>query len=130
YCMLSTYCLEHFTVSFLPTHAPLSFFFNDPAPPEIYPLSLHDALPISPSCASTWNACAGWPLTWSPTCCWWISPAGGCGSTAMADRKSTRLNSSYVKISYAVFCLKKKKEKQKTCSKRSRKIRNIVQGAR
>src|SRR5205814_10531271 len=70
-----------------------SFFFNDTAPTEIYTLSLHDALPISwgcgPSSVSTWN---------------------GCGSTTARDRKSTRLNSSHLGISYAVFCLKKKKK--------------------
>src|SRR6266498_4719842 len=32
----------------------------------------------------------------------------------LADRKSTRLNSSHVRISYAVFCLKKKKKKNET----------------
>src|SRR5690606_40205732 len=37
-------------------------------------------------------------------------PAGGPGR--QPDRKSTRLNSSHVKISYAVFCLKKKKDKR------------------
>src|SRR6516162_10576333 len=68
------------------------FFFNDTATTEIYTLSLHDALPISP-------ADCGWPAS---TSC----PRGsGC---AAADRKSTRLNSSHLVISYAVFCLKKK----------------------
>src|SRR2546430_17415153 len=86
------------------------FFFNYTATTDIYTLSLHDALPI---CA--WSgrhgrrhagrvvravgagdphrrvASAGGP-----------APAGG-------DRKSTRLNSSHSQISYAVFCLKKKK---------------------
>src|SRR5207249_12068575 len=70
----------------------LFFFFNDPAPTEIYTLSLHDALPILGS---------------TPTAQWF---AGGpmCG-WRLQDRKSTRLNSSHVSISYAVFCLKKKK---------------------
>src|SRR5256885_9752534 len=67
------------------------FFFNDTATTEIYTLSLHDALPISPA-----HAC---PRP-SP---WWHCPAGP------GDRKSTRLNSSHLVISYAVFCLKKKK---------------------
>src|SRR5690554_7294867 len=35
---------------------------------------------------------------------------GGLGPTKDEDRKSTRLNSSHVRISYAVFCLKKKKK--------------------
>src|SRR6185436_20737497 len=68
------------------------FFFNDTATTEIYTLSLHDALPISPdpAIASGWSGC-----TSSPRC--------------PRDRKSTRLNSSHQIISYAVFCLKKKK---------------------
>src|SRR5688572_32724772 len=91
------------------------FFFNDPATTEIYTLSLHDALPIyagyTQSDISTlrhahidWQTgiitrprhkTKGkqvhklWPIT---------------------DRKSTRLNSSHSQISYAVFCLKKKKK--------------------
>src|SRR5260221_10775005 len=70
------------------------FFFNDTATTEIYTLSLHDALPISPSMAQ--------PLCTPP-----ITAASWC----WADRKSTRLNSSHTVISYAVFCLKKKKNK-------------------
>src|SRR6476660_10103805 len=69
------------------------FFFNDTATTEIYTLSLHDALPISsgagPSAART--------RRWSPR-------------PPRRDRKSTRLNSSHQIISYAVFCLKKKKQ--------------------
>src|SRR3954471_25099262 len=71
------------------------FFFNDTATTEIYTLSLHDALPIS-SCSTT----AVSPMT---------SPSGWEACRAR-DRKSTRLNSSHVEISYAVFCLKKKKK--------------------
>src|SRR3989442_15461306 len=71
------------------------FFFNDTATTEIYTLSLHDALPISrPACF--WPGRSSWP-----------SP--GWGRRHPGDRKSTRLNSSHVRISYAVFCLKKKK---------------------
>src|SRR5204863_7591121 len=69
------------------------FFFNDPAPTEIYTLSLHDALPIC--------GFRNYPREW-----WHFSYAG---AQARGDRKSTRLNSSHVEISYAVFCLKKKK---------------------
>src|SRR5215469_17206201 len=69
------------------------FFFNDTATTEIYTLSLHDALPI---CAKRRPAC------------WRRSPRARSG--CCADRKSTRLNSSHVEISYAVFCLKKKKK--------------------
>src|ERR1022692_1045982 len=73
-------------------HLVYFFFFNDTATTEIYTLSLHDALPICYSGADNWQT------------------IGGNGSTAtIADRKSTRLNSSHLVISYAVFCLKKKK---------------------
>src|SRR2546429_10011027 len=72
----------------------LFFFFNDTATTEIYPLSLHDALPIS----RTAPRCARWPPSWAATCI----------PSTTADRKSTRLNSSHGYISYAVFCLKKK----------------------
>src|SRR5690349_22833601 len=85
------------------------FFFNDTATTEIYTLSLHDALPILCSrltCAATSGSRAH-----SVTC----SPlrARRSASVVPQDRKSTRLNSSHVEISYAVFCLKKKKKKNK-----------------
>src|SRR5438067_5541639 len=77
-----------------------SFFFNDTATTEIYTLSLHDALPISsPFCKSASRATG-------------IRLIICCRSALPPDRKSTRLNSSHVSISYAVFCLKKKKEQQ------------------
>src|SRR5690625_7901215 len=77
------------------------FFFNHPPPTEIYTLSLHDALPIS---AISKN----WPKSIPPCRTRRKSlPARWQG----LDRKSTRLNSSHVAISYAVFCLKKKKSK-------------------
>src|SRR5215475_15219671 len=79
------------------------FFFNDTATTEIYTLSLHDALPIL------------------------AQPGVQVGERLVQqqhrrpdhhrprqDRKSTRLNSSHVKISYAVFCFKKKKKKKNT----------------
>src|SRR3989442_11895699 len=72
------------------------FFFNDTATTEIYTLSLHDALPIS---ARGRGAAAGRRELRA-----WSRGAGP------GDRKSTRLNSSHVRISYAVFCLKKKKQ--------------------
>src|SRR2546422_10079122 len=75
------------------------FFFNDTATTEIYTLSLHDALPI---CAS-W--CGSWP--WAVRMMNVSTPA--CSQSPSRDRKSTRLNSSHGYISYAVFCLKKKK---------------------
>src|SRR5256885_13054377 len=94
------------------------FFFNDTATTEIYTLSLHDALPISLG-----------RVVWSPpvparldAIDWKILdelqrngritnvedlPVDGI-ETSRQDRKSTRLNSSHLVISYAVFCLKKK----------------------
>src|SRR5690606_41742312 len=74
------------------------FFFYDSASTEIYTLSLHDALPISNRRAEFGQ--------------WWFARAAAyprAPSARRSDRKSTRLNSSHVKISYAVFCLKKKK---------------------
>src|SRR5438874_6590376 len=86
----------------------LFFFFNDPATTEIYTLSLHDALPIFS--AQTRDGLAGdMARPMLPH-----NPAGKPGlcviSVQCSDRKSTRLNSSHVEISYAVFCLKKKKK--------------------
>src|SRR5436189_3083388 len=86
------------------SHTASFFFFNDTATTEIYTLSLHDALPISVAAA----AAAGRSLTaGAPTS---PRPGRGRSSCAVPDRKSTRLNSSHRCISYAVFCLKKKKE--------------------
>src|SRR5438128_5802633 len=81
------------------------FFFNDTPTTEIYTLSLHDALPISDNvviiCSienvDPMGVHTGDSVTESPV---WT------------DRKSTRLNSSHGSISYAVFCLKKKKKKK------------------
>src|SRR5688500_19541604 len=91
--------------------------FDSPVTPGLYTLSLHDALPISHAGQSggiangggspsrdSWTtrttsgitSPARWITTWSPI-------------RTSLDRKSTRLNSSHLVISYAVFCLKKKK---------------------
>src|SRR2546429_6735297 len=89
------------------------FFFNDPATTEIYTLSLHDALPIFPiNLTSKVDVRAGLtvsatPPTGSGLRPWSESAPGRRGRGQ--DRKSTRLNSSHGYISYAVFCLKKKK---------------------
>src|SRR6266700_4903632 len=96
---------QYFQHSYMPTYySPMLsyplifnffFFFNDTATTEIYTLSLHDALPISERVRQK----AG------------LNDAGErLPPAAIRDRKSTRLNSSHVKISYAVFCLKKKKK--------------------
>src|SRR5947208_10749307 len=82
------------------------FFFNAPAPTEIYTLSLHDALPILVGNAATTQL--GFDC---------LTKGGKLvivGLSKPRDRKSTRLNSSHQIISYAVFCLKKKKNGRKT----------------
>src|SRR5260221_3578154 len=91
------------------------FFFNDTATTEIYTLSLHDALPIY--CAAL--GCAARLCERHVPCRWRVFQGGQldrgnpgsrrCGGRNMSDRKSTRLNSSHTVISYAVFCLKKRK---------------------
>src|SRR5689334_25264910 len=88
---------SHFFVLFTLLYFIFFFFFNDTATTEIYTLSLHDALPIYKRRA--WTAAP--------------SRHGRRGRRRCArrsDRKSTRLNSSHSSISYAVFCLKKKKK--------------------
>src|SRR5207248_10914704 len=76
------------------------FFFTDPSTTEIYTLSLHDALPI---CADRATIRVGRQRFDER-----LTDIGE--SFIEADRKSTRLNSSHRTISYAVFCLKKKKK--------------------
>src|SRR5688572_31591507 len=90
------------------------FFFNDTAPTEIYTLSLHDALPISRAELDGVRQQAGDHLTEArpvpPPVQRPIHPQADLRpQRAGRDRKSTRLNSSHSQISYAVFCLKKKK---------------------
>src|SRR5436305_11061920 len=91
------------------------FFFTYPSPTEIYTLSLHDALPILESkgfsvavfnrtTEVTERFAAGRAKKKN------IQPTRTIAEFVGADRKSTRLNSSHVRISYAVFCLKKKKK--------------------
>src|SRR5256885_9524136 len=101
-----------------------SFFFNDTATTEIYTLSLHDALPIS--LANSYLAIGNnfdiltvinkvdLSLVEPERVCEQIENVIGLDAhdailvSAKTDRKSTRLNSSHLVISYAVFCLKKK----------------------
>src|SRR3712207_7509674 len=87
------------TVSVAAVEGSFVFFFNDTATTEIYTLSLHDALPISPALEA--------PRAGARLEILDVAEDHGheCGR---ADRKSTRLNSSHANISYAVFCLKKK----------------------
>src|SRR6266576_4757646 len=89
------------------------FFFNDTATTEIYTLSLHDALPISHAAPATDGP--------SPRSRRATSRTSTRPSRRWEDRKSTRLNSSHVEISYAVFCLKKKKSTKKRRLVRRRK---------
>src|SRR2546429_7134870 len=87
------------------------FFFNDTATTEIYTLSLHDALPISPARrGGTGRELARRSRVHLSPCT--RLRRGPCPPRPR-DRKSTRLNSSHGYISYAVFCLKKKKQLQK-----------------
>src|SRR2546430_16585302 len=83
------------------------FFFNDTATTEIYTLSLHDALPISLTKEDRFARVEelGRELMAAVARVIPVVPVH-----AREDRKSTRLNSSHSQISYAVFCLKKKKE--------------------
>src|SRR3712207_7406839 len=88
------------------------FFFNDTATTEIYTLSLHDALPIfsdywAASITSQHFQQAGTPF--ETTVMEWDASSYSSANPPTIDRKSTRLNSSHANISYAVFCLKKKK---------------------
>src|SRR5258708_30856407 len=89
----------------------LLFFFNDTATTEIYTLSLHDALPIS--IAPTMSSVVGAnPRKHSEKV--FHQPHD---THHDRDRKSTRLNSSHQIISYAAFCLKKKKHSRPTKAK-------------
>src|SRR5690606_40885149 len=98
-----------------------------PAPPELHTLSLHDALPISRD-TPTWSSgqisyrgTPQWSSGWTNSrgaLKWSSGRTNSRGARQVVrwpeDRKSTRLNSSHVKISYAVFCLKKKKNTSQT----------------
>src|SRR5688572_32549088 len=93
------------------------FFFSDAAPTDIYTLSLHDALPIYAHIGSSRQGAP--KMSWTPEHRRRYAPAiehvvrsnaiTRLAATIDLDRKSTRLNSSHSQISYAVFCLKKKK---------------------
>src|SRR3989442_8524756 len=95
------------------------FFFNDTATTEIYTLSLHDALPISLALAR-----GHWLHRPLPT----RNNKGAIGAFVVRDRKSTRLNSSHVRISYAVFCLKKKKKQMGLAAAKYRTRHDYAEG--
>src|SRR3712207_8357637 len=94
------------------------FFFNETATTQIYPLSLHDPLPISspgvfvtaperiPAIVVMGIPVVKWSTTAIPTLI--MTTVNTNILSDNPDRKSTRLNSSHANISYAVFCLKKK----------------------
>src|SRR2546426_1664113 len=100
------------------------FFFNDTATTEIYTLSLHDALPISHGNSASWTGDSTFDWAGGRTGGRADGRTGGKGQLItgrdyaaqanIIDRKSTRLNSSHLVISYAVFCLKKKKTRAHT----------------
>src|SRR5436309_10332492 len=87
-------------------HSAVFFFFTNTATTQLYTLSLHDALPIS-YFLNDWVPREG--IARNDYLTRKFGSPERYKSIAGRDRKSTRLNSSHVKISYAVFCLKKKK---------------------
>src|SRR5256885_13112297 len=96
------------------------FFFNDTATTEIYTLSLHDALPICrpgeeadmERTIFAMELCFRFDANLHATLREHVKSETELHREDGADRKSTRLNSSHLVISYAVFCLKKKKKQQ------------------
>src|SRR4051794_41544223 len=95
------------------------FFLNDTAPPEIYTLSLHDALPIYRTAVADLQRLQAAAAL-----------AKRNADRAQADRKSTRLNSSHPSISYAVFCLKKKKKRNPRDARRADQRRSALRDER
>src|SRR3712207_9346983 len=90
------------------------FFFNDTATTEIYTLSLHDALPILGLANDSPYGLTAYVFTSDLHRAMRTIDDIDFGEIYVnkIDRKSTRLNSSHANISYAVFCLKKKKKNQ------------------
>src|SRR5438477_7509520 len=97
--MLKFFWIVDVGTSPLPSRPRLFISMIDAATTEFYTLSLHDALPI---CLATLSGGIS-------TMAYWRMPTALQRSSTQIDRKSTRLNSSHMSISYAVFCLKKKK---------------------
>ena len=99
------------------------FFFNDTATTEIYTLSLHDALPIWKEKLSGHGICHTYQLA----LCWQISflkmPRHHDFLLRRSEEHTSELQSP-VPISYAVFCLKKKKKTKKT-KKKKKKIKKL-----
>src|SRR3712207_8728080 len=105
------------------------FFFNDTATTEIYTLSLHDALPIWASAPPRlYPAMRALSMPSSSISATTSSAQSSRRNRGDLDRKSTRLNSSHANISYAVFCLKKKKtnhDKRQAYGPETRNIRTV-----
>src|SRR5699024_12556757 len=114
-------CVPSRLSSSMPCSCSLLSSLPTPAAPRTSPLSLHDALPICVGSGESDHL--------APRCLWrHAEPIGSAlhhqgghrhavelGQARLAlDRKSTRLNSSHVSISYAVFCLKKKNNRSYT----------------
>src|SRR5207244_12444944 len=97
----------------LHTHSSSDFRISTPSA-AIFTLSLHDALPISSTVQQTHGLLSGVLWTGVPAATL-LEEAGidprGKWALVHRDRKSTRLNSSHQISSYAVFCVKKKKNK-------------------
>src|SRR2546426_2855033 len=106
-------------------HSPLTpfFFFNDTATTEIYTLSLHDALPIYAAHVVEGHRAEGRPKVLLRVISATTRVELHDKEEPVGDRKSTRLNSSHLVISYAVFCLKKKKNTQVSRASLSRVFR-------
>src|SRR5207249_11116640 len=103
--LYTTYPLDCFSFPSLPSF--FFFFFTAPSTTDIYTLSLHDALPICHLDFLTGKRGALFEDVVRDR-----AVQVSAESPLQRDRKSTRLNSSHVSISYAVFCLKKKKKKK------------------
>src|SRR5437867_11737270 len=92
------------------------FFFSNTSTTNIYTLSLHDALPIFERRPELISWRHGRCLPYGEGITFWAlgeMVKAQVGILEGEDRKSTRLNSSHRTISYAVFCLKKKKSSLK-----------------
>src|SRR5690242_21674459 len=113
--MFILYSCDYYTIMIITDLLFFFFFFNDTATTEIYTLSLHDALPILGHIVGQGGIhpdpekikkIKDFPI-----------PTNLTQLRGALDRKSTRLNSSHMSISYAVFCLKKKKKNKKSTYK-------------
>src|SRR5256885_7190923 len=102
------------------------FFFNDTATTEIYTLSLHDALPISQRQERLAVAQHDGRAQRRPRTLAALHDVRVTLIEDEGDRKSTRLNSSHLVISYAVFCLKKKKKKNAMYMQARKHLKSMI----